>query len=255
MGVNIFFVLSGFLITSLLLGEWAKRLTIHLGQFWARQGEEAAARPVGDAGRCGHLRQGVRHAGRVRRPTPRFAVDPLLCGQLALHLRGEQLLRPGRTAVAPRAHVVALDRGAVLHRLATGRPGHAPPGPPAPAIETVVADLRHRGGRGAGVGPRHAAVVLRPRLGDPPLRGHRHPLPGHPGRRGTGHRDGYLGPAPAAPVPDTGRPATAGRPEAAGSAPPPPPSAPGRSRHLCPGPVCRSSGGRLWPAASTCGHG
>ena len=37
MGVNIFFVLSGFLITSLLLGEWTKRLTIHLGQFWARR--------------------------------------------------------------------------------------------------------------------------------------------------------------------------------------------------------------------------
>jgi peptidoglycan/LPS O-acetylase OafA/YrhL len=37
MGVNVFFVLSGFLITSLLLGEWAKRLTIHLGQFWARR--------------------------------------------------------------------------------------------------------------------------------------------------------------------------------------------------------------------------
>jgi len=37
MGVNMFFVLSGFLITSLLLGEWTRRLTIHLGQFWARR--------------------------------------------------------------------------------------------------------------------------------------------------------------------------------------------------------------------------
>ncbi len=37
LGVNIFFVLSGFLITSLLLGEWARRFTIRLGQFWARR--------------------------------------------------------------------------------------------------------------------------------------------------------------------------------------------------------------------------
>jgi peptidoglycan/LPS O-acetylase OafA/YrhL len=37
LGVNMFFVLSGFLITSLLLGEWTRRLTIRLGQFWARR--------------------------------------------------------------------------------------------------------------------------------------------------------------------------------------------------------------------------
>jgi peptidoglycan/LPS O-acetylase OafA/YrhL len=37
LGVNVFFVLSGFLITSLLLGEWTTRLTIRLGEFWARR--------------------------------------------------------------------------------------------------------------------------------------------------------------------------------------------------------------------------
>jgi peptidoglycan/LPS O-acetylase OafA/YrhL len=35
--IDVFFVLSGFLITSLLLGEWVKRMTIRLGQFWARR--------------------------------------------------------------------------------------------------------------------------------------------------------------------------------------------------------------------------
>jgi len=35
--IDVFFVLSGFLITSLLVGEWGKTLTIRLGQFWARR--------------------------------------------------------------------------------------------------------------------------------------------------------------------------------------------------------------------------
>ena len=37
MGVDTFFVLSGFLITSLLIGEWRESLTIRLGAFWARR--------------------------------------------------------------------------------------------------------------------------------------------------------------------------------------------------------------------------
>ena len=37
MGVDFFFVLSGFLITSLLIGEWRQSLTIKLGAFWARR--------------------------------------------------------------------------------------------------------------------------------------------------------------------------------------------------------------------------
>jgi peptidoglycan/LPS O-acetylase OafA/YrhL len=37
MGVDAFFVLSGFLITSLLIGEWRQSLTIKLAAFWARR--------------------------------------------------------------------------------------------------------------------------------------------------------------------------------------------------------------------------
>ncbi len=35
--IDVFFVLSGFLITSLLVGEWGRIATIRLGQFWARR--------------------------------------------------------------------------------------------------------------------------------------------------------------------------------------------------------------------------
>jgi peptidoglycan/LPS O-acetylase OafA/YrhL len=37
LGVDVFFVLSGFLITSLLCGEHRERGSIRLGQFWARR--------------------------------------------------------------------------------------------------------------------------------------------------------------------------------------------------------------------------
>lgn len=37
LGVNVFFVLSGFLITLLLLKEWTRTATIRLGAFWARR--------------------------------------------------------------------------------------------------------------------------------------------------------------------------------------------------------------------------
>jgi peptidoglycan/LPS O-acetylase OafA/YrhL len=37
LGVDAFFVLSGFLITSLLVGEWAQRGVISFTGFWARR--------------------------------------------------------------------------------------------------------------------------------------------------------------------------------------------------------------------------
>src|SRR5687768_11519538 len=38
LGVDLFFVLSGFLITSLVLAEWSSTGAIRLGRFWVRRG-------------------------------------------------------------------------------------------------------------------------------------------------------------------------------------------------------------------------
>src|SRR5437763_6312434 len=37
LGVDMFFVLSGYLITTLLIGEWERRGTVRLGAFWVRR--------------------------------------------------------------------------------------------------------------------------------------------------------------------------------------------------------------------------
>ena len=159
-------------------------------------GPPAAAGPPGHAHRGGHLRQGLRHPGRVRRSPARLAVDPLLRGQLALHRQRGQLLQPHRPTVTPGPHVVALHRGAVLHRVATGGLAHVAPWAPAAPFSPTVAAVGHGRGRGRRLGPRHAAVLPARRLGHAALRGDRHPFPGHPGGSGPGRRHVPLGRAP-----------------------------------------------------------
>src|ERR1019366_3959107 len=51
------------------------------------------------------------------------------------------LLLPDRPPPPGVAHVVAGDRGAVLHRVAAGGAGHAPPGSPAAALPPAVAGV------------------------------------------------------------------------------------------------------------------
>src|ERR1700722_14819682 len=43
LGVGVFFPLSGYLITDILVGQWAARGRIRLGDFWLRRARRAVA--------------------------------------------------------------------------------------------------------------------------------------------------------------------------------------------------------------------
>src|SRR3979490_1796333 len=47
LGVGVFFTLSGYLITDILVGQWAARGRIKLGDFWLRRGRRRLPAPFG----------------------------------------------------------------------------------------------------------------------------------------------------------------------------------------------------------------
>ena len=198
--IDVFFVLSGFLITSLLVGEWRKRLTIHLGQFWTRRarrllpallvmliGVALYAKFLATPGEFSNL--------RLDSLSSLFYVANwhfIFAGTNYFNLTAQP---------SPlRAHVVAVDRGAVLHRVASGGAAHAAPRGQAPPRAPALAPVRHGPGRLGGLGRRHAPALPRPPVGDAHLRGHRHPLPGPAGRGHAGRGHGHLGAAPPEPA-------------------------------------------------------
>ena len=150
LGVDAFFVLSGFLITSLLLAEYGRTGRIRLGHFWLRRARRllpallllllfvVAVFPGTLPPHRGQpaARRRVRCAG-VR-------------GQLAHDLPRRRLLRPDLGAVPAAAHLVARDRGAVLRRLAVARGGAARVRPAPGAGRAVPARRRHLRGRWRG---------------------------------------------------------------------------------------------------------
>ncbi len=101
LGVDVFFVLSGFLITSLLVIEWEKKSRISLPAFWARRARRllpalllllAACGICGGGGRCASPGP-ARRDGRAR--------DIDLCRELALH-RVKSVLPRGNSQTACR---------------------------------------------------------------------------------------------------------------------------------------------------------
>ena len=118
LGVDVFFVLSGFLITGLLCREHLASRTIRLAQFWA-----ARARRLLPA--LFVLLLGValyawafRYSLDLSSIRGDAIVDPSVRGELAFHLVGSGLFHRVDDSVAAPAYVVTRRGGAVLRHLA-----------------------------------------------------------------------------------------------------------------------------------------
>ena len=170
MGVDAFFVLSGFLITSLLIGEWRQTLTIKLGAFWARRARRLLPALFLMLLFVAFLASVIVPQGHVRGAPARRAGHPALREQLALHSGQLELLQRDGGLLAAPAHLVAGGRGAVLRDLAAGRAGrpalHAEPAGPVRAVLC----------RGRRVGDLDVRALRRRPQHEPGLPGHRHPV-------------------------------------------------------------------------------
>ena len=131
LGVDLFFVLSGFLITTLLLEEWVGTGRVNLVAFWGRRARRLlpalflVVLALALYLICNAVWGGPGANGLIDLvgPARRRHRHSALREQLAPDFRPPVLLRPVLHALAAPAHVVVGDRGAVLPRLAAGAPG------------------------------------------------------------------------------------------------------------------------------------
>ncbi len=133
LGVDLFFVLSGFLITTLLLEEWVGSGRIALGAFWGRRAKRLlpalflvvaalAVYLIVNAVWGGPGANGLVDLAGLR---GRRHLDAVVRQQLARDLRPPVVLRAVLVTVAAAAHVVTGYRGAVLSGVAARVAGAA----------------------------------------------------------------------------------------------------------------------------------
>ena len=190
LGVDVFFVISGYLITSLLLREFRRGGHVRLGRFWLRRARRLLP-AVGVLIAVTMIAAAIVEPDRIDQLRGDAIASLAYCRQLALRPRRPVLLRPVPAPLALHPPLVALGRGAVLPLLAARlrRRDEAVRARPAAA---------RGGGRGARLG-RARLDPLRPRPRRlPRLLRHRHPRGRAAGGSGAGHG---LEPGRAAPAP------------------------------------------------------
>ena len=196
LSIDVFFVLSGFLITSLLIGEWGERLTIGLGQFWARRARRLLPALL-------VMLVGVAVYAKVFATPGEFANLRLDSLSTLFYVSNWHFIFGGSdyfnftAQPSPLQHMWSLSieeqfyivwPPVALLVLRMGR--HLRPSRRLWPIFAVAVAGRDR------ICHRHAALVSGRGVHYPSLRRDRHPQSGHPHRRGPGHRYGHLGGAP-----------------------------------------------------------
>ena len=141
LGVGVFFTLSGYLITDLLLSHWDRHGDLGLGMFWLRRARRLLPAlflmlivvsiwvALFDASQISQVRREV-------------VVGAAVLRQLVDDRRPRLVLRALRGAAAARPPVVAVDRGAVL-----------------PGVAVAAADAPASGAQPAGAGAADAGLV------------------------------------------------------------------------------------------------
>ena len=114
-GVDVFFVLSGFLITSLLLDELGRTGGIDLPGFWVRRARRLLPALIVVVMAVVVLRELFPSDAVAAVRDDAVAAFFWVC-QLGLRFPPHRLLHAGRPAVAAAAHLVARGGGAVLRR-------------------------------------------------------------------------------------------------------------------------------------------